>query len=115
MADYPPLDSFASTNDAWIRVAPELGRSAVATALERARVSPREVDHLFFVTVTGIATPSIDTRVISALGMKPNVKRTPIFGLGCVAGAAGLSRATAYVRAHPPDISLPISPLPFSP
>lgn len=109
MADYPPLDSFASTNDAWIRVAPELGRSAVATALERAGVSPREVDHLFFVTVTGIATPSIDTRVISALGMKPNVKRTPIFGLGCVAGAAGLSRATDYVRAYPDDIAVLMS------
>lgn len=109
MADYPPLDTFASTNDAWIRVAPELGRSAVATALERAGVAPRDVDHLFFVTVTGIATPSIDTRVIAALGMKPNVKRTPIFGLGCVAGAAGLSRATDYVRAFPNEIAVLMS------
>jgi alkylresorcinol/alkylpyrone synthase len=109
MADYPPLDTFASTNDAWIKVAPELGGSAVATALERAGITPQEVDHLFFVTVTGIATPSIDTRVISALGMKPNVKRTPIFGLGCVAGAAGLARATDYVRAYPNDIAVLMS------
>ncbi len=109
MTDYPPLDTFASTNDAWIKVAPELGGSAVSAALERAGVSPDQVDHLFFVTVTGIATPSIDTRVIRALGMKPNVKRTPIFGLGCVAGAAGLARATDYVRAFPKEIAVLMS------
>ncbi|MGO9606165.1 MAG: type III polyketide synthase [Candidatus Binataceae bacterium] len=109
ISEYPPLDTFASTNDAWIRVAPELGRSAVSTALDRAGLSPSDVDHLFFVTVTGIATPSIDTRIISALGMKQNVKRTPIFGLGCVAGAAGLARATDYVRAFPDEVAVLLS------
>ena len=96
-----PLDTFAKTNGAWTRVAPEVGTAAAEIALKRAGVKAREVDHLFFVTVTGIAVPSIDTRVISALGMRKEIKRTPIFGLGCVAGAAGTARAADYIRAYP--------------
>ncbi|HEY6394700.1 MAG TPA: 3-oxoacyl-[acyl-carrier-protein] synthase III C-terminal domain-containing protein [Candidatus Binataceae bacterium] len=109
MDEYYALDTFAKSNDAWIRVAPELGIAAVQNALADARVKPDEIDHFFFVTVTGIATPSVDTRIISALGMRPNIKRTPVFGLGCVAGAAGMSRAADYVRAFPRDTALLLS------
>jgi len=109
MSEYPPLDTFARCNEAWLRIAPELGAKAVSAALGNASIDPSEVGHLFFVTVTGIATPSIDTRIISALGMRPNVKRTPIFGLGCVAGAAGLARAADYVRAYPDQIAVVLS------
>ncbi|MDO8431556.1 MAG: 3-oxoacyl-[acyl-carrier-protein] synthase III C-terminal domain-containing protein [Candidatus Binatus sp.] len=106
---YIPLDTFAKTNRAWMRVAPEVGTAAARAALNRAGLEPRDVDHLFFVTVTGIATPSIDTRVISALGMRKDVKRTPIFGLGCVAGATGMARTSDYVRAFPNDVSMLLS------
>ena len=106
---YIPLDTFAKTNNAWMRVAPEVGTAAARVALDRAGLEPRDVDHLFFVTVTGIATPSIDTRVISALGMRKDVKRTPIFGLGCVAGATGMARTSDYVRAFPSEISMLLS------
>ncbi len=106
---YVPLDTFAKTNAAWMRVAPEVGTAAARVALDRAGLEPRDVDHLFFVTVTGIATPSIDTRVISALGMRKDVKRTPIFGLGCVAGATGMARTSDYVRAFPGDVSMLLS------
>ena len=56
---------------------------------------------IFVTSVTGIAAPSLDARLINRMGLSPNIKRIPIFGLGCVAGAAGISRAADYVRAYP--------------
>src|SRR5216683_866921 len=69
MSEYPELTSFARSNSAWMRVAPELGAQAARRALCDARLDPAEIDHFIFVTGTGIATPSIDTRIIGALGM----------------------------------------------
>src|SRR5262249_46157666 len=63
--------------------------------------APDDVDHVFFTSVTGIATPSIDARIAHRIGLRRDVKRTPIFGLGCVGGAAGIARASDYLRAYP--------------
>jgi alkylresorcinol/alkylpyrone synthase len=109
IGEYEALDTFAKSNDAWLKVAPEVGEVAARHALERVGLCGRDVDHLFFVTVTGIATPSIDTRIASALAMRRDVKRTPIFGLGCVAGASAMARAADYVRAYPDQIALVVS------
>ena len=51
--------------------------------------------------MTGIARPSIDAQLINRMNLRANIKRVPIFGLGCVAGAAGIARAADYVRAFP--------------
>lgn len=107
--EYRPLVGFQQRNDAWIRVATELGEQVVRQALERAGLTPRDVDHIFFVTVTGIATPSIDARLVNRMGFRSDVKRTPIFGLGCVAGAAGIARAADYLRAFPKHRALVLS------
>ena len=96
---YAELTSFGARNQAWLRVALDLGEQAVRGALDRAGLSPRDLDHIFFVTVTGIATPSLEARLINRLGLRPDIKRSPLFGLGCVAGAAGLARASDYLRA----------------
>lgn len=101
LADYPGLTTFEARNDAWTRAAVDLGERAVRDALTAAGLGPADVDHIFFVTVTGLATPSIDARLVNRLGMRRDVKRTPIFGLGCVAGAAGIARAADYLRAYP--------------
>src|SRR5579859_3440396 len=95
--EYERHDTFGKCNDAWIRVALEVGERASREALERAGLGPKDVDHIFFVTVTGIAVPSLDARLVNRLGFRSDVKRTPIFGLGCVAGAAGIARASDYV------------------
>jgi alkylresorcinol/alkylpyrone synthase len=95
------LKTFAARNDAWTSAAVELGEHAVREALTGAELPPEAIDHVFFVTVTGIATPSIDARLVNRLGLRADVKRTPIFGLGCVAGAAGIARASDYLRAFP--------------
>ncbi|MBS2025197.1 MAG: type III polyketide synthase [Deltaproteobacteria bacterium] len=98
---YEKLTSFAQRNDAFIESATQVGEAALMQAFERAGMSPRELDAIFFVTVTGIATPSIEARLANKLKLRSDLKRTPIFGLGCVAGAAGIARASDYVRAFP--------------
>jgi alkylresorcinol/alkylpyrone synthase len=109
MSEYAGLTTWGKANDAWIRVAQEVGSRAVAGALERAGLSPADVDALIFVTVTGVATPSIDARVVNLLRLPPRIKRMPIFGLGCVAGAAGIARAADYVRAYPDEVAVLLS------
>lgn len=109
ISDYLDLDTFEKRNDAWIRVAVDLGEQATRLALEAAGLGPRDIDHVFFVSVTGIATPSVDARVAHRLGFRRDVKRTPIFGLGCVAGAAGIARAADYLRAYPGQRALLLS------
>jgi alkylresorcinol/alkylpyrone synthase len=106
LGDYVTKRSFAARNDAWIEAALRIAERAANDALERAGLGPKDVDHVFFVTVTGIATPSIDARLVNRLGLRSNVKRTPMFGLGCVAGAAGTARASDYLRAFPDEVAL---------
>ena len=103
---YQGLESFAARNAAWIEAAVAVGTDAVRSALLAADVAPSQVDHLYFVTVTGIATPSIDARLVEPLGLRADVKRAPIFGLGCVAGAAGLARVADVLRAVPGEVAV---------
>ncbi len=107
--EYEGLTTWGKANDAWIRVAQDVGAAAVLDALERAGLSTSDVDALIFVTVTGVATPSIDARLMNRLGLPSRVKRMPIFGLGCVAGAAGIARAADYVRGYPDQVAVLLS------
>jgi alkylresorcinol/alkylpyrone synthase len=109
LEEYERLTTWGEANDAWIRVAQEVGAQAVLDGLARAGLSREEIETLIFVTVTGVATPSIDARLMNRLQLKPAVKRVPIFGLGCVAGAAGISRAADYVRAYPDQVAVLLS------
>ncbi|HEX7181711.1 MAG TPA: 3-oxoacyl-[acyl-carrier-protein] synthase III C-terminal domain-containing protein [Thermoanaerobaculia bacterium] len=107
--EYDRLSTWGQANDAWIRVAQEVGGQAVLDALERSGIPASDLGAILFVTVTGVATPSIDARLINRLGLSPQIKRMPIFGLGCVAGAAGIARAADYVRAYPDQVALLLS------
>lgn len=109
IAEYDALTTFQARNDAWVRCAVEIGADAVSQVLSQAGLTARDVDHVFFVTVTGLATPSIDARLVNRLGFRTDVKRTPIFGLGCVAGAAGVARVSDYLRAYPKQTALLLS------
>jgi alkylresorcinol/alkylpyrone synthase len=109
LEEYPRLNSFTAANDAWVRCATDLGERALRDALARAGLPPEALDHLFFVSVTGLATPSIDARLSNRLRLRPDLKRTPIFGLGCVAGAAGIARAADYLRAFPGEVAALVS------
>jgi alkylresorcinol/alkylpyrone synthase len=107
--EYDGLTTWGKANDAWIRVAQEVGGEAVSDALQKAGLRTDDVDTIFFVSVTGIATPSIEARLINRIGLPTRIKRVPIFGLGCVAGAAGIARAADYVRAFPDQVAVLLS------
>lgn len=103
---YAAIGAWGEANDHWIRTAEELGHCAISRALTAAGLRPRDVGAFFFTTVTGIASPSIDARLVNRLGLSPNIRRVPMFGLGCVGGAAGIARAVDYVRAWPDQVAI---------
>lgn len=93
--------SFKECNDLFIQVATGLAEQSARSCLASAGVDPAEVDHLVFVSTTGLAAPSLDAALINQLGMGCHTKRTPIWGLGCAGGVGGLARAYEYARAFP--------------
>ena len=101
--------SWGEANDTWIEAAQELGESAISKALTHAGVSKHQIGAFFFVSVTGVASPSIDARLINRMKLPRNIKRLPIFGLGCVGGAAGIARAADYVKAYPDELAILLS------
>lgn len=107
--EYENLSSFTESNKLFSEHALALAEEATSKALKAAGIKASEVDHIFFTTVTGIAAPSLDVMLISRLGFRSDVRRTPSFGLGCVAGAAGLARVADYLVGHPNDVALVIS------
>jgi alkylresorcinol/alkylpyrone synthase len=107
--EYEDLERWGQANDAWIRVAQEVGERAIRDALQKSKLDTGDVDSLMTVTVTGVATPSLDARLMNRLRLPSRVKRVPIFGLGCVAGTAGIARAADYVRAFPDHVAVLLS------
>jgi alkylresorcinol/alkylpyrone synthase len=106
---YEGLDRWGAANRHWIEISQELGEQALRCALQRANLEPTGIDALFFVSITGVASPSIDARLINRMGLSTSLKRIPIFGLGCVAGAAGIARAADYVRGFPNHVAAVLS------
>ncbi|WP_069816527.1 type III polyketide synthase [Streptomyces sp. TP-A0874] len=106
---YAELSDFGAVNDAFIESALDLGAEAIRGALDRAGLSPTDVNLLLFTSVTGIAAPSVDARLVGRLGLRPDVKRLPVFGLGCVAGAAGIGRLHDYLRGWPDHVAVLLS------
>jgi alkylresorcinol/alkylpyrone synthase len=106
---YLDLATFGDSNRAWLARALELGEAAVRDALESAQLAAGEIDAFFATTITGVTCPSLDARLMNKLPFRSDVKRVPIFGLGCVAGAAGIARAADYLRAYPDQAVLLLS------
>lgn len=105
LSRYPTLSGFTEANGIFLDVALDLGERALRSALDQANIKPSQVDIVFSTTVTGLAVPTLEARLAARIGLRPDVKRVPLFGLGCVAGAAGIARMSDYLRAYPDQVA----------
>ncbi len=109
LASYRNAVTFTESNDRFIEAATSLAADALRDALAAAGIGADQVDHVLFTSVTGISAPSIDALLVPLLGLRSDVKRVPMFGLGCVGGAAGLGRLHDYLLGHPDDVAVLVS------
>jgi predicted naringenin-chalcone synthase len=109
LSRYPKLTGFTEANTAYVEVAVDLGEQAVLSALDAASIAPDEVDIIVMVSSTGVAVPTVDARLAPQIGLRPDVKRVPLFGLGCVAGTAGMARVHDYLRGFPGHVAVLLS------
>ena len=109
LEEYAEMHRWGQFNAAWLRIAEELGEEAICRALDAAGLRKEQIGALLTVTVTGVVSPSLDAHLCNRMGLPADVRRTPIFGLGCVAGASGIAQAADYVRAYPDRIAVLLS------
>jgi alkylresorcinol/alkylpyrone synthase len=98
---YERSHSWSERNALYIDNALALLEQATMDCLKGTGCRPTDIDAIIVVSTTGIATPSLDAHLIGRLGLRPDVVRLPIFGLGCAGGVLGLARAGALARAMP--------------
>jgi alkylresorcinol/alkylpyrone synthase len=103
---YEELHDWPERNAIYLETAMELFESATRRALDIAGRRPEEIDAIVAVSTTGIATPSLDALLMERMGLRRDVQRLPIFGLGCGGGTIGLARAGTMAAAKPGSLVL---------
>lgn len=102
-------EGFGRMNNLFIETALGLGAEALELALCDSGLTAHDIDCVVSTTVTGLATPSLEARLASRAGLRHDIKRVPLFGLGCAAGAAGLGRLHDYLTGHQDQAALLLS------
>jgi alkylresorcinol/alkylpyrone synthase len=98
---YGSEHGLAERNRMYLATAKMLFSIAAAKAIRKARLRPSDIDGIVTVSTTGIATPSIEARTFEQLELRSDVRRVPVFGLGCAGGVSGLAIAAQLAQAAP--------------
>ena len=101
--------NFTEVNDRYIEASLELTETVVCDLATKCGIGTEEFDAIFFISTTGLSTPSIDARLFNRIPLNPHIKRIPIWGLGCAGGAGGIARAFDYVKAYPKHRALVVA------
>lgn len=101
--------SFAEKNRTYLQSGVKLAEKAVADVCRQAGVPPDSIGHIFFISTTGISTPSIDAHLFNRLKFRSSILRTPIWGLGCGGGIAGIIRASDWLKGYPKETALVVA------
>jgi len=103
---YAASHGWADRNAVYLEASEQLYVEAATAAIERAGLMPEQIDGVVTVSTTGIATPSLDARAFGKIGFRPDVRRVPVFGLGCAGGVNGLALASRLAAAEPGSLWL---------
>ncbi|MBS2040220.1 type III polyketide synthase [bacterium] len=107
--DYLQPSDFTARNRAFQRVSLELAEQVVVQLLERQGMKAEQIDYLVYTSVTGLSVPSLDARLMNRLPFRPDLRRLPLFGLGCLGGAAGTARLADLLVGDPQKYGLLLS------
>lgn len=106
LSEYKNLGDIGERSKLWLDVALELQTNNISNLLEKAGLLPRDISLIVTTTVTGLAIPTLEARLMNKLPFKSSTKRLPIFGLGCLGGVAGINRVNDYLKGHPKEAAL---------
>jgi alkylresorcinol/alkylpyrone synthase len=98
---YEESHGWRDRNLIYLEASQALFAEAASKAIESAGLKPEEIDGVVTVSTTGIATPSLEARVGPRMGLRDDVRRVPVFGLGCAGGVNGLATAARMASADP--------------
>jgi len=100
---YTEPTTFEERNNAYIETALQLGEQTICALLDEVHMPPQDIDQLTVISTTGIAVPALDARLMNRIPLSRGMKRLPLFGLGCLGGAAGIARTADYLQGHPAE------------
>jgi predicted naringenin-chalcone synthase len=96
-------------NKIYMESARRLGATSIQTVLARTGLTVTEIDHFLVISCTGLDTPGLDVRLAADLGMRPDLRRSALIGMGCHAGLTGIDRAMLELAARPGSYALILS------
>lgn len=97
---------FGQRNDLFIEHAVDLAGKALTLLFNKYNIKAEDISSLWSNTVTGFAVPSLEARVMNKHKFRPDTKRVPLMGLGCMAGVAGINRVADYLIGHPKEAAI---------
>ncbi|MDO9180878.1 MAG: hypothetical protein Q7U04_00650 [Bacteriovorax sp.] len=106
LSEYPTLGDIGERSLKWLDEAVNLQKNNILYLQENLNFNLDEISLIASTTVTGLAVPTLEARLMNVLSFSPNTKRLPIFGLGCLGGVAGLNRVKDYLDGHPREAAL---------